>query len=139
MTSVGSETSICSMGQLGDTIANSEREEQDQIYLVEKLYRINFRLPVFVCIFFSSFKRLVGLQEAGLRFVLSRRSDRLPHRGSASPFPRLLLGVHRCGSFCSPAGEPTDFFSPAASAASDAKNDSRIQIRAPVSDSERCF
>lgn len=40
------------MGQLGDTIANSEREERDQIYLVEKLYRTNFRLPVFVCIFF---------------------------------------------------------------------------------------
>lgn len=52
VTSVGSETSICSMGQLGDTIANSEQEEQDPIYLVEKLYRTNFRLPVFVCGFF---------------------------------------------------------------------------------------
>lgn len=52
VTSVGSETSICSMGQLGDTIASSEREEQDWFYLVEKLYRTNFRLPVFVCVLF---------------------------------------------------------------------------------------
>lgn len=61
-------------------------------------------------LYFFSFKKLVGLQEAGLRFVLSRRSDRLPHRGSPSPFPRLLLGVHRRGSFCSPAGKPKRLF-----------------------------
>lgn len=60
-------------------------------------------------IYIFSFKRLVGLQKAGLCFVLSWCSDRLSHCGSASPFPRLLLGVHRRGSFCSPAGEPTDF------------------------------
>lgn len=64
--------------------------------------------PYCVYIFFS-FQKLVGLQEAGLCFVLSGRSNRLPHCGSASPFPRLLLGVYRCGSFCSPPGEPTDF------------------------------
>lgn len=61
-------------------------------------------------VYFFSFKKLVGLQEAGLRFVLSRRSDRLPHCGSPSPFPRLLLGVHRRGSFCSPAGKPERIF-----------------------------
>lgn len=73
-------------------------------------------LSAHFCVYFFSLKKLVGLQEAGLCSVLSWRSDRLPHRGSAPPFSRLLLGVHWRGSFCSPAGESTDFPSTASAA-----------------------
>lgn len=54
----------------------------------------------------SSFQQLVGLQEVGLRFVLPWCADGLPNGGSASPFSRLLLGVHWRCSFCSSAGGP---------------------------------
>lgn len=57
-----------------------------------------------LCVRASSFQQLVGLQEAGLRPVLPRRSDRLPHCGSAPPLSRLLLGIHWHRSFCPPTG-----------------------------------
>lgn len=39
---------------------------------------------------------VVGQQEDGLRPLLSRCSHSIPHRGSASSLPRVLLGIHRC-------------------------------------------
>lgn len=60
-----------------------------------------------LCVRASSFQQLVGLQEAGLRPVLPRRSDCLPHCGSAPPLSRLLLGIHWHRSFCPPTGRQT--------------------------------
>lgn len=68
-------------------------------------------MPAFVCVCAFSFQQLVGLQEAGLRPLLPRCFDRLPHGGSAPPLSRLLLGIHRHSSFCSPAGGPTGLLS----------------------------
>lgn len=68
-------------------------------------------MPAFVRVCAFSFQQLVGLQEAGLRPVLPRCFDGLPHGGSAPPLSRLLLGIHRHSSFCSPAGGQTGLLS----------------------------
>lgn len=50
----------------------------------------------------------MGLKEAGLFPLLPGRVDRLPHRGTATPVPRLLLGVHRRRCLCPSTGRPSD-------------------------------
>lgn len=60
---------------------------------------------------------LVGQQADGLRPLLPRRLDGVPHRGPAASLPRLLLGVHRRGVLPAATGRPSLHFSLFASCA----------------------